>query len=481
MTTTKGRMGAILGTLLFATAFGGTGLFAQSGDGLTQRERELMDTVKRLEGRVNQLEKERELDRNADAFETQVNNLASNMAAVPDTANLATSWSNGFGFTSDDKAFKLKITGRMQLDAVWSTQSDDLKDDPAFKEGLGDGFRFRRQRMGIQGEVMKHYEFKFEWDFAQGDADSTDVYMGVVNLGDFLYGVRVGQFKEPMGLDEVTSDGFLTFSEQAAAISTFVPGRNSGLMAYGGAFEERMTWALGVFRDTDKFGDNSGNSTTRVEDGKYAVTARFTGLPIYEDKGETLLHLGASVRYQNPGKEELRFQSTPENRIYGNFIDTGTIGADDLLEFGVEAALVWGPFALKAEFIGADVSGNTSANADPFFWGWYAEISYFLTGEHLPYNTKRAVFERVKPNATFLNEDGGLGAWQLALRFDQIDLSDDGVTGGEMDTLTFAVNWYLTANAMIRFDFSWVSRDDVTGADFEGDGYIFATRFQFDF
>jgi phosphate-selective porin len=37
--------------------------------------------------------------------------------------------------------------------------------------------------------------------------------------------------------------------------------------------------------------------------------------------------------------------------------------------------------------------------------------------------------------------NGGLGAWQFALRFENMDLNDKGVVGGDGDVLTVGINW----------------------------------------
>ena len=65
------------------------------------------------------------------------------------------------------------------------------------------------------------------------------------------------------------------------------------------------------------------------------------------------------------------------------------------------------------------------------FYGGYAFVSYFLTGENRPYNRKMGVFDRVKPYEDFFrvrdcdgNVSTGHGAWELAYRFSYIDMLD---------------------------------------------------------
>ena len=104
--------------------------------------------------------------------------------------------------------------------------------------------------------------------------------------------VRIGQFKEPFSLELQTSTNDTTFMERATLFN-LTPDRNTGLMVYDNPCE-RVTWAAGVFRDSDKFGDDSG-------DGEYNYTGRITGLPPYvfgtinalRDQGRPRLRDGA--------------------------------------------------------------------------------------------------------------------------------------------------------------------------------------------
>ena len=58
---------------------------------------------------------------------------------------------------------------------------------------------------------------------------------------------------------------------------------------------------------------------------------------------------------------------------------------------------------------------------DPSYYGWYVEGSWFLTGERRTYEEGQIVRPKVKNPVN----DGGHGAWQLAARYDVINLDDD--------------------------------------------------------
>jgi len=161
-------------------------------------------------------------------------------------------WKEGLTFTTQDGNFKLKAGGRIQNDWLWISEDSDLKADVGEQE---DGTEFRRARLYLSGLIYGNVEFKAQYDFAGGDADFKDVYIGLLDLP--IGNIRVGHFKEPFSLEELTSSNHITFLERALP-NALAPSRNAGVMLYGTALaasNPRMTWALGVFRDTPDDGD----------------------------------------------------------------------------------------------------------------------------------------------------------------------------------------------------------------------------------
>jgi phosphate-selective porin len=116
----------------------------------------------------------------------------------------------------------------------------------------------------------------------------------------------------------------------------------------------------------------------------------------------------------------------------------------------------------------------------PEFDGFYIYGSYFLTGESRNYSTSSGAFDRVKPKTDFHPTEGGWGAWEIGLRYSNIDLSDGNVNGGEADNITVGLNWYLNPNVrwMANYVYSDVeNREGVSDDDLN----IVQTRFQIDF
>ncbi len=365
-------------------------------------------------------------------------------------------WSNGFELTSPDGDLVLELGGRIQNDWAWYSAEDGLE---AAVGPFEEGTEFRRARLFFAGELYDRVEFKAQYDFAGGDAEFKDVYLGLIDL-PAVGGLRVGHFKEPFSLEEQTSSKYLTFLERALPIEAFSPARNTGFMLHDGG--ERYTWAVGAFRDTDDFGD-------AVERDEVNLTARVTGVPWTNEDGSRLLHLGLSASEREPTDDSLRFRSRPESHLAPRIVDTGAFGSDGLTLIDAEAAVVHGPFSAQGEWVSAQADGLGNADVDAD--GFYVFGSWFPTGEHRPY--KAGSFGRVKPRSPW--RDGGFGAWEIALRYSSLDLEDGPVAGGEVDDVTFGVNWYPFANVRWMANYVMSDRDDVGTVD------TFQMRFQIDF
>ncbi len=389
-------------------------------------------------------------------------------------------WDNGFNLAREDGAFKLKFGGRLQLDGAVISESDGLSQDlrDLGGEGQGAGVEFRRARIFFEGTVYERLFFRAQYDFADGNPAFKDVYMGLKGLGP-VGSIQVGQFKEPFFLDEQTSSNYITFMERPLG-NAFFPDRNVGAMAFNNLADKRVLWQLGVFNDTDNFGDDF-SSFTRTD---WDAAARITGLPIWKDEGSHYLHLGADYVHRFRGSDSVSFSQRPESHQADSFVATPTLSASGTDLFDGELAYVHGPFALQSEYTHSLVNGE-DGQGNVGFWGAYAQVSYFLTGEHKVYEPEYGRFGRVKPKANFNPAQGGWGAWEIAARYSYLDLDDRNVEGGKLSDVTAAINWYLYPNARIMLNYIHADVSDRQAAapvySVGGTGNIVQTRFQIDF
>jgi phosphate-selective porin OprO/OprP len=380
-------------------------------------------------------------------------------------------WKDGLRFESADKRYKVKLGGRIHYDGQFFDADDDTK--AAIETGttrIEDGTEFRRLRYELSGEVGDRVEWALATDFGGGTTNFRNAYAGVKDLP--FGNVRAGQFKEPYGLEQITSSNNITFTERSL-MNAFVPAFNAGVMVFDTAADERMTWAVGGFRTASDSGEVSRG------DGEYAGTARITGLPVYSEDGRDYVHVGLGYSRRSPTNDGVTFASRPEANLAPTYVTT-TVAAEDLDLIGAELAWTTGPLTLSGEYTLASISGDSGAAPEPDFSGYYLQAAYLLTGESRGYRKAQGCFEAVKPAENAFGEDHGIGAWELAARLSSIDLVDDGVDGGELDDLTFGVNWYLNANTRLMLDYILADLDAAGGAG-EGDTNIFAFRWQFAF
>jgi phosphate-selective porin OprO/OprP len=410
----------------------------------------------------------------AQSTEERIANLEAKIKGMETASKgsaLVVTWDKGLNLNSVDGNFKVKIGGRLHNDWTWGDQADDLEDAGLIFE---DGVEFRRARLGISGTIYKNVMFKAEYDFAGStDVAFKDVFLalkGIPVLGTF----KVGHFKEPFSLEELTSSNYITFMERGLP-NVFAPGRNTGMQFSNNVkeLEDKLGWAFGVFKETGDSGDNIGGAAAT----KWAITARAYFVPMYENKGEQVVHLGLGLTRRATDGVGAMYSQRPENHLAPNLVSTGAIAdAESTLSIGAEAAAVYGPFSGQLEYIHTMVTSD--AEDDPSFGGFYLYGSWFVTGETRNYKMHGGSFDRITPAANF-DMEGGLGAIELALRFSHLDLDDLATAdAGKMWTITAGVNWHLNPNTRVMLNVLHANLDRGTVDD---SGNTVAVRFQWDF
>ena len=369
-------------------------------------------------------------------------------------------WDQGFKFLSDDGNFKLKFGGRIMNDwAIFST-------DQAIKDSLGkltNGTEFRRVRFFNSGNIYSNINYKLQLDFAGGNVKAKDIFIEITEL-PVVGNIKIGHFKEPFSLEELTSSKYITFMERPA-VTSFNPSRNTGIMLHNNAYGTRVSWQIGWFRNTDNFGNNEDAANNQN------LTFRLAGLPFYKEKEHRFLHLGMGYSSRSE-LNEYSISSEPEAHMAGKYVKTGTISDVNRVNLiNGEMAFVSGPFALQGELFQSSVNTHLSGSLD--FNGNYVQISYLLTGENKNYKGPGEGFGRINPRNNFNGEDNGIGAWEVALRYSSIDLIDK--EGRHMNLFTAGVNWYLNPSVRIMTNYGLVDLQNI------GRMNVLQMRFQIDF
>ena len=357
--------------------------------------------------------------------------LTAAMTAQAQAATTVASPSKGIRITSDDKQNTLRIGGRLHVDAA--SFNEDVTP-------LENDIIFRRARLAASGKVYRDWRYRFDYDFA---ANSDYRIKGAWIRYDGFRPLKItaGNVQEPLSLEEMTSSNKITFMERAL-ITAFTPSFHLGglLTTYG------KNWsAAGGY-----FGETIGEQKTDRLSSGWGTAGRLTVAPINEKK--RALHLGISAEYREPDSNTVRYSTRPESKVTDRrLVTTRTIdNVSDTFIYGLEGALIQGPWSLQGEYMRANVKRSTGG--DLSFDGWYAFASWFVTGETRRYSSKKGSFRQVRPK-------GKYGAWELATRFSTINLSDQDVQGGEEDNITFGVNWYPNRNLRFMANYILASAD----------------------
>jgi len=300
----------------------------------------------------------------------------------------------------------------------------------------------------------------------------------------------MGQFRAPFRLEAQTSSNFYTFMERAYN-TAFDPSRNWGLMFYNHDDAERLTWALGAFRDnTNPFGADAEDS------GGRAVTGRSTWLPHFSDEndGDNYWAVGSSYSYRDPRNDRVRYGVKPLNFLAEaensratrfetpNILVADIRNVDSAQIFGLETTRTIGPLNLQAEYIGYQADQGTESY---YSHGSYAQASYFLTGEHRRWNRQLGTFAPTKVDNPFLSSKGkgfqGTGAWEIAVRWCDINVQNDTnplARPGYSRAFTTGLNWYLNDNVrmMVNASLNHLYRDSI-----ESDLNVFHSRLDIHF
>ncbi|MCA9036585.1 MAG: porin [Planctomycetaceae bacterium] len=370
-----------------------------------------------------------------------------------------------------------KVTGFFQADAGWFHQDANSLAMPQIGD-VQDDRGFRRARLAATGKVADNVSYMLEMDFAfNGRPSFMDVWMDISSVP--LFGnVRIGQWRQPFGLDELTSVKELTFLERPLMFG-MAPFRQTGIGFHDTSSDQNITWAGSAFgTNTDPWGNSVG-------DRGYGGAARVTAVLLEDSSQDFLIHGGLDYAWLATPNSQIQYRNVPE---YGGplavpgsvpfFVDTGMLAAENANLFNAELAATSGSWHAQSELRYSIVNTNGSGSA--VFPAFYAQTGYVLTREHRPYNKAAGTLARIKPNHPVGAKcGGGVGAWELAFRYSMLDLNDGAINGGEITNLTYGVNWYLNNFTKLQFNYidSHLNRAPI------GDSHtdIFAVRAQLDF
>ena len=262
---------------------------------------------------------------------------------------------------------------------------------------LKDRFRLRRARINLTGDFAEQFDFKIEGDFENSDGissnrtafEGTDIF---VNWHQFPEAqIKVGQWKAPFGLEQLTPDQYLIIIERSLPTGAITPERQIGVQLWGKPFtnvwpdeKDLLTYYAGIF-------NGNGRNVTINDNNNFMYVGRLELLPF---KGklfgqDSSLKLGADVLNSRDDKGTNISQTL--NLLVnadGSLSPYVLPGAAERTAWSVDAWFKLGPFDLIGEYLEEYVDGRTVNGVAPGFAdfttnGFYVQGSYFLIPKKL--------------------------------------------------------------------------------------------------
>ena len=365
------------------------------------------DRLQKLERAVEQLQK-----RNAE-LEKEVSSLKKQSTSEPGATgkrktvvtydgksyvekSVAVEEKPGIFVTPRASEFKLVLGGYIQMNLEDGAVS-------AFEGRFGqtalkDRFRLRRARINLTGDFAENFDFKVEGEFENSDGTSpsnrtdfsgTDIF---VNYHQFPEAnVKVGQWKAPFGLEQLTPDPTLIIIERSLPTGAITPERQVGAQLWGKPFtniwpaqKDLLTYYAGIF-------NGNGRNINNNDNNNFMYVGRLELLP-WQGKllgQNSSLKLGGDVLNSRDDKGTNISQSL--NLLVnsdGSLSPFVLPGADERTAWSADAWFNLGPFDLIGEYLQEKVNGRTVAGAAPGFDnfttnGFYVTGAYYLIPKKL--------------------------------------------------------------------------------------------------
>lgn len=364
------------------------------------------------------------------------------IAVKPEKSTPAVSFgSDGLTFSTKDESYRLQVHGYVQADnrMFWSnTKGEDL-----------DTFLFRRIRPVFEGTLFKAMDFRFMPDFGQNNPQIQEVYVELKTLP--FAKLRVGKFKEPIGLEALRSDPESTFAERSLA-SDLVPLRYLGAQIGGSLLSNSISYQVGYFNGAND-GSNGKLQWIQANEG----AARIFFQPFAATKLNALHQFGIGV-------------GGSAGAQHGSIAGLKTMGQNTFFKYSSTALAngqhnrispqvyyFVGPAGVLAEYVISSQNVlNKHLDRRLRNEAWQVAGSLVLTGEKNGYGG-------VHPRYSFEPNRGirHLGAVEVAVRTSQLSIDKDAfplfanpkTAAQHAQEWGVGVNWYLNRFVRLLTDY----------------------------
>ena len=394
-------------------------------------------------------------------------------------SDVQTSFKNGRPtFKTADGNFSASLRTLLQYDNAYYAQGKM----PAGID-FSSGNNFRRARLGFSGTLYKDWSYEFLYDLGGSSVEGATIASAYLQYDALApVHVRLGAYPTPESFEDSTSAADLLFLErsQPVDLERSIAGSDgragASVLAYDDNYFAALSYTGGLVGESGVF-DEEQNLVGRA--AYRFILGDDVNLAVGADS--TYVIKPADLAAGNDASEAVRLRERPELNVDDQgirLIDTGSVNANHLWTWGLEATGNWHSLYGQGGFFHFDVDRRDSSLSNPNFDGWYAQASWVFTGESKPWRPERGAYGSPSPADEFSFDKPGWGAWELAARYSVLDLNfdegaaglptpPDGIRGGRQKIWTAGLNWY--PNNAIRFLLDYqhtdVSRLDSAGGD----------------
>ena len=338
----------------------------------------------------------------------------------------------------------ISLTGRMHLDYrqnnldIYSTDYNDV--DSA---STADAWEMRRARLGVKGKFANDFKYEIVGNLP-GTATLDVAFVDYAKFPGMQ--VRMGKFKQPFNLEELTSSNNIDFMERSY-VNQMAPAKKIGAMIYGEP-RDGFTYALSTYSMNDTELDSSNDK---------ANFAGRTTLNLAQIQGNKamVMHIGLSAfnnEYNLVGTTSSGVPSdantratflgfrTPGRGINNTFraqIGGEAMGINDQSArsnstsqvrsnaAGLEGAIAMNNFKLQGEVARGNFRGSYDTDKiEMNATATYLEAMWFITGEKYADAYKGGAFGSIKPINDFDLDKNKFGAWEIGLRGESYRVDD---------------------------------------------------------
>ena len=401
----------------------------------------------------------------------------------------------------------ISLTGRMHLDYRFNDAYEAGRGDDRDTQSLSDQFELRRARLGVKGKFANDFKYEIVGNLP-GTATIDVAFLDWAKYDAFQ--IRTGKFKQPFGLEQLTSSNNIALMERSYVDQT-VPAKKVGFQVMGSP-KAGFTYALSTFqphdtelnisggdrasgaaRGTINFAEIMGNKEAIMHVGvagleeNYTIATSTSSQTSSDGDGvqrATVSSFRSAGRGLNNafrgqvGGERCASDTTSDNTTWSCTSEFSA--AVQHRAYGLEGIFASGPFKLVGEYSAGDYRGQQGANKTKYdTTTYYVEAGWFITGEKYASSYKNGVFSSFKPTNDFDIDKGNWGAVELLARaeaFDVDSISFEGTGGGRVQgavngsstastkagakTYTGGVRWILNPNVVIKANYAYTKFDD---------------------